>query len=604
MRFGARWDGERTRFALWAPAARDVALRLERPDRTLPMARDADGWATIETEDAPPGTRYRFVVDCAAGQGLGRLLVPDPASRFQPEDVHGASEVIDPAAFEWPDDGWPGVPAERLVVYELHVGTFTPEGTFDAVAARLDHLVDLGVTAVELMPVADFPGRRGWGYDGVLPFAPDSVYGRPEDLKRLVAACHRRGLAVLLDVVYNHFGPEGNYLHVYAPAFSGGDTPWGAGLDLDAPAAAVVRAFIIDNARYWLEEYHVDGLRLDAVHAIRGEARRGVLVELARTVAAGPGRSRHVHLVLENDENDASYLARDPAGRPLLYLAQWNDDLHHALHVLVTGQTTGYYGDYHDPVAALGRCLAEGFAYQGEASAYRGRRRGTPSAGLPPTAFVGFVQNHDQVGNRAFGERLTALAPAAAVRAATAVVLLAPAIPLLFMGQEWGAAEPFLFFSDLAPELGPAVREGRRREFARFPEFADPAHRERIPDPQAIATRDQSVLDWGALARAPHAEWLAWHRMLLGLRHRHIVPLLAHAAAPRARFSTIGATGLEVAWVFAGGQMLRLAANLGAQAVPHAGPGPGWGRRLHALAIDAASWTVLPPWAVAWYLAG
>jgi malto-oligosyltrehalose trehalohydrolase len=597
MRFGAQVEGDgRTRFRLWAPSARGVALWLEEPGRPVPMARDAEGWATLETPDAPPGTRYRFLVDDG-------LRVPDPASRFQPEDVHGPSEVIDPGAYEWSDEAWPGVPAARLVFYELHVGTFTPEGTFAAARGRLDHLVDLGITAVELMPVADFPGRRGWGYDGVLPFAPESSYGRPEDLKALVEACHRRGLAVFLDVVYNHFGPEGNYLHVYARPFftTRHATPWGAGLNFDGPGSEVVRAFFIENALYWLEEFHLDGLRLDAVHAIADDSGPDVLVELARAVHAGPGRTRRVHLVLENDDNAARYLERDPGERPRLYLAQWNDDLHHALHVAVTGEESGHYVDYRAPAAALGRCLAEGFAFQGEHSASRGRARGTPSAGLPPTAFIGFLQNHDQVGNRALGERITAFAPPEAVRAATAVLLLAPAIPLLFMGQEWGATEPFLFFSDLGPELATAIREGRRREFARFPEFADPRLRERIPDPHAPATRDRSVLDWRALDEPPHREWLDFHRSLLDLRRRVVAPLLTDGGVPRTRLLTVGSTGLEVEWRFAGDRVLRLVANLGPSSVRHDGPDVGWGQRFYALGLTAARWTALPPRSVAWY---
>jgi malto-oligosyltrehalose trehalohydrolase len=547
---------------------------------------------------APAGTRYRFQVD-------GGLLVPDPASRFQPDDVHGPSEVVDPLAYEWTDEGWTGLDAAALVFYELHVGTFTPEGTFAATAGRLDHLRDLGVTAVELMPVADFPGRWGWGYDGALLFAPESRYGRPEALKALVDACHRRGLAVFLDVVYNHLGPEGNYLHAYAPAFftTRHQTPWGPGLNLDGAGSVVVRAFVIENALYWLEEFHLDGLRLDAVHMIADDSEPHVLVELAHAVHAGPGRTRRVHLVLENGLNEARYLARDPAGRPRLYQAQWNDDVHHALHVLLTGERDGYYGDYQSPLPLLGRCLTEGFAYQGEPSAFRGRPRGEPTAGLPPTAFVGFLQNHDQVGNRAFGERLAALAPPEAARAATAALLLAPAPPLLFMGQEWAAAEPFLFFSDLGPELAEAVREGRRREFARFAAFADPARRAAIPDPQARETRDRAVLDWSALGRPAHAAWRAFHRTLLDLRRREIVPLLRGEPVPRATWHPLGTTGLEVEWAFpAGGRVLRLVANLGPSPVPAAGPRPEWGRCLYVLGVSLA-WDALPPWSVAWYLA-
>ena len=336
MPFGAevREDGT-TRFRLWAPGARQVDLWLEEPGRAVAMPRDAGGWAEYVTREAPPGTRYRYRID-------GELLVPDPAARFQPGDVHGASEVVDPLAHAWTDTAWIGLPPERLVFYELHVGAFSPAGTYAGVAERLDHLVSLGVTALELMPLADFPGRRGWGYDGVLLYAPEARYGRPGDLKALVDAAHARGVAVFLDVVYNHFGPEGNYLHRYAPDFFNArhQTPWGDGVNYDGPGSEVVRAFMIHNALYWIEEYHLDGLRLDAVNAIADGSRRHLLAELARAVADGPGRERRVHLVLENGANEARYMRRAAGGRPL-YQAQWNDDVHHALHVLLTGESGG-----------------------------------------------------------------------------------------------------------------------------------------------------------------------------------------------------------------------------------------------------------------------
>ncbi len=599
MPFGAevREDGA-TRFRLWAPGARQVELWLEEPRRAVAMPRDAGGWAEYVTREAPAGTRYRYRID-------GELLVPDPAARFQPGDVHGASEVIDPLAYPWADGGWAGLPPERLVFYELHVGAFTAAGTYAAVAERLDHLVSLGVTAVELMPLADFPGRWGWGYDGVLLFAPEASYGRPEALKALVDAAHARGLGVFLDVVYNHFGPEGNYLHRYAPDFFNArhQTPWGDGINYDGPGSEVVRAFVIHNALYWIEEYHLDGLRLDAVNAIVDESMAHLLVELGRAVADGPGRDRPVHLVLENGANESRYLRRGrPGGRPA-YQAQWNDDVHHALHVLLTGETGGYYADYQPPLPHLGRCLTEGFAFQGEPSRYRQGLRGEASADLPPTAFVGFLQNHDQVGNRALGERITQLAAASAVRAATAVLLLAPAPPLVFMGEEWAAPQPFLFFSDLGPDLGPLVAEGRRREFARFPEFARPAVRERIPDPQAETTFRRSVLDWDRVHAAGHRDWLAFHRALLALRAQAIAPLLAGEPVPEASWKGLGDTALEVVWRFPAAT-LRLIANLGAAAVPHDGPGADWGRRLYALDLPAPTWSALPPWSVAFYLAG
>ena len=531
---------------------------LAAPDRATLMTAQGDGWwERIET--APAGTRYRYRIN-------GALEVADPASRFNPEDAQGPSEVVDPAAHEWNDGDWRGRPWEQVVLYELHVGAFSPEGTFAGVEARLDYLTLLGVTAIELMPVAEFPGRRGWGYDGVLPFAPDAAYGRPENLKRMIAAAHARGLMVFLDVVYNHFGPEGNTLHAYAPQFftDRHHTPWGAAINFDGPGARPVRDFFIHNALYWLEEYHVDGLRLDAVHAIRDDSRPDILTELAEAVRAGPGRTRHVHLVLENDRNQARYLERAPDGTARWYDAQWNDDLHHAFHVLLTGESDGYYADYRDdPTRLLGRCLAEGYAYQGEASSHRGNRpRGEPSASLPPGAFVSFLQTHDQVGNRAYGERLAALADEAALRAATVAWLLAPAPPLLFMGEEFGAATPFLYFCDFAGELAAAVREGRRREFAQFARFADPAARAAIPDPNDPGTFRRSRLDWNCIAQPSHARWLALYRRLIAVRREHIAPRLPGMRGHAGRFRVLDHGALAVGWRLGDGSRLELRLNL------------------------------------------
>jgi maltooligosyltrehalose trehalohydrolase len=597
MPFGAEVRaGTGVRFSLWAPEARQVELCLEDRDAAIPVERDEEGWASVTVAGAHPGTRYAYRIDRG-------LAMPDPASRFQPEDVHGPSEVIDPDSFDWTDGAWRGRPWHEMVFYELHVGTFTLEGTFAGVQSRLDHLADLGVTAVELMPVADFPGRRNWGYDGVLPFAPDSRYGRPEDLKALVQACHDRGLAVFLDVVYNHFGPEGNYLGVYAPHFFSlrHHTPWGDAINFDAPGSQVVRAFFRDNALFWLEEYHLDGLRLDAVHAIWDDSPVHILEEIGRAVQEGPGRSRRVHLVLENDRNESRYLRLRAGGRPL-YAAQWNDDIHHALHVLCTGERGGYYADYPDPVGALARCLTEGFAYQGEHSPHRGSPRGEPSRDVPPTAFVSFLQNHDQIGNRAFGERLSALAPAAAVRAATSLLLLAPSPPMLFMGEEWAAAEPFLFFCDFGDDLGPRVVEGRRAEFARFPEFADPERREQIPSPEDEATYRRCVLRWEVLAQPPHHERSEWIRGLLDLRRREIVPRLEHARPGQARCERLGENGLVVEWALAGGARLRLVANLGSRPLPVASPSGHPGRCLIESEPVGAASSGLPPWYVAYHL--
>jgi malto-oligosyltrehalose trehalohydrolase len=594
MPFGATvLDEGGVRFRLWAPGARRVELELDA--RRLAAVPDANGWCEWSVADAAAGTRYRYRID-------ERVSVPDPASRYQPDDVHGASAVIDPGAYRWNDRDWRGRPWDEAVLYELHVGSFTPAGNFSGVEQRLDYLAGLGVTAIELMPLGDFPGARNWGYDGVLPFAPDARYGHPDELKHLVEAAHARGLMVFLDVVYNHFGPDGNYLHVYAPDFftERHRTPWGAAINFDSRAARTVRDFFIHNALYWLEEFHLDGLRLDAVHAITDDSSPDILQELAEAVRRGPGAARHVHLVLENDRNAARYLERNPAGLPRWYDAQWNDDFHHLLHVLTTGDTDGYYADFAvAPMRLLGRCLTEGFAYQGEPSAYRhGRTRGEPSAQLPPTAFVNFLQNHDQVGNRAFGERCTELASAAAVRAATAVLLLAPSPPLLFMGQEWASTRPFLFFCDFGPELAARVTEGRRNEFARFAQFADPATRARIPDPGAAATFERCVLDWRAAETPAHAPWLALHRELLALRARYIVPRLRAAAEIRARYELLGPGALAAHWHFDDGDELVLRCNFHDAPLRDLAPVPG--PLLYASAPDAGSH--LPPWSAAWFL--
>lgn len=561
MPFGAAYLGDgRTRFRLWAPAAAGIELELlaDGSAKTQPMTAQDRGWFECVAA-AAPGTHYRYVLP-------GGERVPDPASRCNPADVHGPSEVIDANAYEWRDDAWRGRPWHETVIYELHAGTYTPQGTFSGVEARLDALARLGVTAIEFMPLADFPGARNWGYDGTLPYSPDASYGRPEDLKRLVDAAHARGLMVFVDVVYNHFGPEGNYLSLYAPQFFTGrhHTPWGAAINYDDRASGTVRSYFIHNALYWLEEYHVDGLRFDAVHAIIDDSDRHVLIELAERVRDGPGRERQIHLVLENDANRAAYLERGPDGRARWYDAQWNDDWHHVFHVLLTGERSGYYGDYAgDTTRLLARCLAEGYAYQGESSSHRGGApRGEASAALPPTAFVSFLQNHDQVGNRARGERLVTLAPAAALRAAVCAWLLAPEIPLLFMGEEYGADSPFLFFCDFSGELADAVRQGRRNEFAGFEGVHDDA-RDAFPDPGAVETYMQSKLPWSAFDQAHHRAWHDLYARLLDIRRKRIAPLLAGAQAGR---STVCGPGAVItAWTLAHGAQLELRLNLSGQ---------------------------------------
>jgi malto-oligosyltrehalose trehalohydrolase len=598
MPFGAeiRADGA-VRFRLWAPAASRVELVLERShdadDQTIPMLGHSDGFHELITTRARAGSRYRFRID----EGI---VVPDPASRANPDDVHAASEVVDPRAFVWDDGEWAGRPWHEAVVYELHVGTFTPEGTFRAAIERLPYLVALGVTAIELMPVADFPGERNWGYDGVLPFAPDASYGTPDDLKALVQAAHRRGLMVFLDVVYNHFGPDGNYLNAYAPAFFSSQhrTLWGEAINFDGDGSRTVRDFFIHNTLYWLVEYRFDGLRFDAVHAICDGSRPDILEEIAAVVHSGPGRTRPVHLVLENDDNAARYLHPDRAAG---FRAQWDDDIHHPMHVLATGERDGYYADYvPHPAAHLSRSLAEGFDYQGEASTFRGgKQRGEPSRALPPTAFVAFLQNHDQIGNRAFGERISRLASARALRCLTALLLLAPQPPLLFMGQEFAAATPFQFFCDFGPDLARAVRDGRRAEFARFAQFTKATEREKIPDPSDPATFARSRLDWSELTQAEHAAWLDYHRQLLAMRRREIVPLLPriHGNAGRAR--SLGESALCVDWRAANGATLTLLANLGDTDIATS-LRPG-GRLLYAT-DERGPEALLRPWSVQWYL--
>jgi malto-oligosyltrehalose trehalohydrolase len=566
MPFGAqcRDDGSVV-FRLWAPAARQVEICLgdeNGPTHILLDQRD-DGWFELVTDAAKPGTQYRFRIDDAQ-------KVPDPASRFQPRDVHGPSEVIDPDAFFWLDHDWQGRRWEEAVIYELHVGTFTPGGTFAGVRERLDYLEELGITALEMMPLSDFPGRRNWGYDGVYPFAPDSSYGRPDELKELVQSAHRRGIMVLLDVVYNHFGPEGNYLGLYAPQFftDRHRTPWGNGINFDGSQCRAVRDFVIHNALYWLTEYHFDGLRLDAVHEIADDSTPDILTELAETVRRSVGPDRHVHLILENDRNQPRYLQRATERcQPRTYTAQWNDDIHHAMHVLITGEKDGYYSDYCErPLEQLGRCVAEGFAYQGETSLHRnGATRGAPTEGLPLSAFVSFLQNHDQIGNRAFGERITKLADPRAVRAALAILLLAPSPPLLFMGEEFGAETPFLFFCDFEKDLAAAVTAGRRNEFARFTGFSDPAERERIPDPNAATTFEASRLNWSVIDQPQHGEWLGFYRRLLKLRFEHIVPRLSGTCRIEADYEVHGDRGLTARWRFADNSELTLLANLGAE---------------------------------------
>ncbi len=536
--FGATLDGEATQFRIWAPSVETVGLRLG--ERTLPMQPGDGGWFEVSAP-CPAGTPYQFHMP----DGLD---VPDPAARAQAKDVHGPSLVVDPNAYAWQHGAWQGRPWSEAVIYELHVGAF---GGFDGVRAQLPRLAALGVTVIELMPIADFPGAHNWGYDGVLPYAPDAAYGTPDQLKALVDAAHGHGLMMMLDVVYNHFGPDGAYLHAYAKEFFRNDikTPWGASIDFRRPA---VKDYFIQNARYWIEEYRFDGLRFDAVHAIQDP---GFLDELARDIRAGAEPGRHVHLVMEHENNAARHL-RQPGGPG--FDAQWTDDVHHCLHVLLTGESEGYYEDFDRPIERLARCMAEGFAYQGEVSRHGGKPRGEPSAHLPLTSFVICLQNHDQIGNRALGDRLAALADPAALRAAQALLLLAPFIPLLFMGEEFDSKQPFLFFTDHNEELAELVRNGRREEFKHFAAFKDPARRDAIPDPNAASTFQASIPDF------PSAEQgSAYYRDLLAIRRTHVMPGMAGCRT--AGVEVLSDTALVARWRLGTESVLAIACNLGAE---------------------------------------
>ncbi|WP_188054761.1 malto-oligosyltrehalose trehalohydrolase [Sphingosinithalassobacter sp. CS137] len=536
QRWGPEWleDG-RACFRLWAPDRTAVTLELAGGER-VPMEPAGDGWFEAVAV-ASAGARYRFSLEPG-------LAVADPASRVQSGGVHGWSVLVDPKRYSWRCTEWRGRPWEEAVIQEIHAGV---AGGFTGVSEMLPGLADLGVTAIELMPVAAFSGTRNWGYDGVLPYAVAESYGSPDALKALIDRAHELGLMVLLDVVYNHFGPDGNYLGAYASRFfdSRTETPWGGAVAVSEPA---VRRFFIDNARMWLEEYRFDGLRFDAVHAI-GDT--GFLDEMAAELRAAVPE-RHIHLVLENEHNDSDRLK--PGG----YDAQWNDDFHNVLHVLLTGESEGYYAGFADePTAKLARCLGEGFIYQGETPPGSDQARGKPSSALPTTAFVAFLQNHDQIGNRALGERLTLLADAGKLRAATALLLLCPQIPLLFMGDESGSRSPFLFFTDFHDALADAVREGRRREFAKFAAFAGAEARARIPDPN-----DEDTFLQSAPRPGPDAgEWQALYRELLALRRQAIVPRLKGAHGLGAE--VLGTGAVAARWRMADGAELALAVNLG-----------------------------------------
>ncbi|MGH2807804.1 MAG: malto-oligosyltrehalose trehalohydrolase [Actinomycetota bacterium] len=535
---------------VWAPIATTVELVME--GRRLPLRRRDDGcWDSDHALEG--GVDYRFLVD-------GGEPRPDPRSPWQPKGVYGPSRTVDHSAFPWTDDHWRGASLADAVVYELHTGTFTPEGTFEAAIERLPHLVELGVTAVELLPVGEFPGKHGWGYDGVDLYAPHHAYGGPDGLKRFADACHRAGLAVIMDVVYNHLGPSGNYLSEFGPYFTDRySTPWGQAINFDDAFSPGVRNFVIENALMWLRDYHCDGLRLDAVHAILDTSALHILEEIALRVRELEIRlGRTLWVIAESDLNDPRLVrTRDAGGYGLD--AQWSDDFHHALHALLTGDTDGYYRDF-GTIEHLCKALTNAFVYDGTYSEHRKRRHGRIPTGLGGDRFLAYLQNHDQIGNRAQGERSSALMSTDMLKVAAAVVLTSPFIPMLFQGEEWGASTPFQYFTDHSDEdLGRAVSEGRRREFAAF--GWDPAD---VPDPQDRATFERSKLDWAEVTKEPHADLLEWHRRLIELRKE--TPALADGRRDLVRARADG----DVLVIERG--PVTIACNLGGEAAETAVP--------------------------------
>jgi maltooligosyltrehalose trehalohydrolase len=560
-------DPSHVRFALWAPDVERVEVEFETGSRHQLEAQPG-GWFSA-TLPARAGSLYRYVV-------AGELTVPDPASRAQQDDVQGYSKVVDHASHAWRHESWRGRPWHETIIYEVHVGLL---GGYKGVRSYLPYLQELGVTAIELMPLGEFPGSRNWGYDGVLPFAPESSYGSPEDLKELIDSAHELGLMIYIDVVYNHFGPDGNYLGQYASDFFRTDiqTPWGPAIDFRRPE---VRSFFIENALMWVMDYRIDGLRLDAVHAI---SEKDFLIELAQRIRAAAGDDRHVHLVLENEDNSAGLLQRG-------FDAQWNDDGHNVLHALLTGEDEGYYADFSsEPTLKLARCLSEGFIYQGETTR-RGHARGEPSGHLPPSSFVLFLQNHDQIGNRAFGDRLITLTDEASLRASTALMLLSPMVPLLFMGEEWGSRTPFLFFTDHNEELAQAVREGRQNEFSEFSLFAGHPER-RVPDPNAVETFSTSRPDYTAVSDPENESWRDFYLELLALRHAQIIPRLSESRFAGVR--VLADSALSAAWHLADGVQLRIDINLSDAYVATQPPSPR-ARLLYSYQVPASS-DMLPP---------
>ena len=595
MPFGAKLQADRSvRFRVWAPEADQLHIALEDHTPPLPMRCSHDGWHELSTPLASAGSRYRYVLP-------NGLHVPDPVSRYQPEGINGPSQVMDPHSYQWRNPGWRGRPWEETVLYELHIGTFTPEGTFLGAITRLDDLAALGVTAIEIMSLGEFPGRHNWGYDGVLLYAPDSNYGTPDDLKALVDAAHARGLMVVLDVVYNHFGPEGNYLPQFYPDICTDryQTPWGQALNFDSANGERTREFILHNALYWIEEFRLDGLRLDAVHAIIDSSAIHILDELAVSVRSVAGH-RHVHLILESDEVMWNRLTRDQRQNPLLSTAQWNHD---SRQLLALGLSAGRSAevDARD-TELLGSSLTEGFTSVPPTSVLVNDEVVWSPPQLPPHippgGFVSFLQTHDLVGNRLRGERISHLAPPHILHALAAVYLLSPQIPMLFMGEEWAASSPFPYFCDFTGDLAQAIRRGRLEQFATQAQRVDPDFLATVPDPLSPETFLSAKLHWDERSEAPHAETLAVYRTLLAVRHRHIIPLLRGIPDRAGRYDLRGARTLEVRWQLPLAE-LRVDTNL--NDLPSAPLTPLTGTLLH-LQGGQISPVGLAPWSVRWSL--
>lgn len=556
--WGARYAEGGSTFRIWAPSAKQIDLAIaegdsDKPTRFEPMEQVEGGWWSVSSAVPQPGTGYGFRID-------GGKVLPDPAARAQVQDVHWLSRLVDPNAHQWRTPDWRGRPWHECVFYELHVGTFTEEGTFEAAIGKLDHLAETGITAIELLPVAQFGGQRGWGYDGTLLYAPHQTYGGPEGLKKLVDAAHARGLMVFLDVVYNHFGPDGNYIPAYIPEFFHEEisTPWGSAIAYDEKP---VRDFMIDNAIYWLTEFRIDGLRLDAIDSIKDTTDTPLVKELAARVREVV-TDRHVHITTEDDRNITWHIERGEDGSIPLVSGEWNDDFHHTAHVIATSDQEGYYTDYDwRTTEQMATALATGFVFQGQRSDHRDKEVGTDSAHLPPTAFVNFLQNHDQIGNRAFGDRMRSLSSARCYDCLQAILLLSPQIPLMFQGDEFGDCNSFCFFTDFDGELADAVSKGRRREFKSFAAFEDPEAQQIFPEPNSERTFEVSRLDWSQLAQPIHKRRLQVTRSLLRKRAEVLMPLLDGVGGD-CGMAVIEDRAFAVVWELQEGRFYHLFANL------------------------------------------